>query len=101
MDFPTIQVTTQLPGANPDTVASLVTAPLDERDRVQPISIKRDRDAALEGEPGRDHLTRLVGERRVTLREDLAEHRVGTDLREIDVLGHRECALEILLGNGS
>ena len=28
VDFPTIQVTTQLPGANPDTVASLITAPL-------------------------------------------------------------------------
>jgi len=27
VDFPTIQVTTQLPGANPDTLASLVTAP--------------------------------------------------------------------------
>lgn len=25
VDFPTIQVTTQLPGANPDTIASLVT----------------------------------------------------------------------------
>ena len=25
VDFPTIQVTTQLPGANPDIVASLVT----------------------------------------------------------------------------
>ena len=29
VDFPTIQVTTQLPGANPDTMASLVTAPLE------------------------------------------------------------------------
>ncbi|MGI8527371.1 MAG: efflux RND transporter permease subunit, partial [Pseudolabrys sp.] len=29
VDFPTIQVTTQLPGANPDTIASLVTAPLE------------------------------------------------------------------------
>jgi len=29
VDFPTIQVTTQLPGANPDVVASLVTAPLE------------------------------------------------------------------------
>jgi multidrug efflux pump len=29
VDFPTIQVTTQLPGANPDTTASLVTAPLE------------------------------------------------------------------------
>ncbi len=29
VDFPTVQVTTQLPGANPDTVASLVTAPLE------------------------------------------------------------------------
>src|SRR6266478_6613219 len=27
VDFPSIQVTTQLPGANPDTTASLVTAP--------------------------------------------------------------------------
>src|SRR5262249_56977952 len=27
VDFPTIQVTTQLPGANPDTIAALVTAP--------------------------------------------------------------------------
>jgi multidrug efflux pump len=29
VDFPTIQVTTQLPGANPDVMASLVTAPLE------------------------------------------------------------------------
>src|SRR6188474_2842495 len=29
VDFPTIQVTTQLPGASPDIVASLVTAPLE------------------------------------------------------------------------
>jgi len=31
VDFPTIQVTTQLPGANPDTIASLVTAPLERQ----------------------------------------------------------------------
>ncbi len=31
VDFPTIQVTTQLPGASPDTVASLVTAPLERQ----------------------------------------------------------------------
>src|SRR5690349_12271060 len=31
VDFPTIQVTTQLPGANPDTVAALVTAPLERQ----------------------------------------------------------------------
>ncbi|MEJ2623745.1 MAG: efflux RND transporter permease subunit [Pseudolabrys sp.] len=31
VDFPTIQVTTQLPGANPSTVASLVTAPLERQ----------------------------------------------------------------------
>jgi multidrug efflux pump len=31
VDFPTIQVTTQLPGANPDTVASLITAPLERQ----------------------------------------------------------------------
>jgi multidrug efflux pump len=30
-DFPSIQVTTQLPGANPDTTASLVTAPLERQ----------------------------------------------------------------------
>jgi len=29
VDFPTIQVTTQLPGASPDTMAALVTAPLE------------------------------------------------------------------------
>ncbi len=29
VDFPTIRVTTQLPGADPDTMASLVTAPLE------------------------------------------------------------------------
>jgi multidrug efflux pump len=29
VDFPTIQVTTQLPGANPETTANLVTAPLE------------------------------------------------------------------------
>jgi multidrug efflux pump len=31
VDFPTIQVTTQLPGANPDTMAKLVTAPLERQ----------------------------------------------------------------------
>jgi multidrug efflux pump len=31
VDFPTILVTTQLPGANPDTVASIVTAPLERQ----------------------------------------------------------------------
>src|SRR5690606_20863629 len=31
VDFPTIQVTTQLPGASPDTVESLVTAPLERQ----------------------------------------------------------------------
>src|SRR3978361_840008 len=29
VDFPSIQVTTQLPGANPDTIAALVTSPLE------------------------------------------------------------------------
>src|SRR3954468_2902972 len=31
VDFPTNQVTTQLPGASPDTTASLVTAPLERQ----------------------------------------------------------------------
>ncbi|TDX66835.1 AcrB/AcrD/AcrF family protein [Methylosinus sp. sav-2] len=31
MDFPTIQVTTRLPGANPDTIAALVTASLERQ----------------------------------------------------------------------
>ena len=31
IDFPTIQVTTQLPGGNPDTIAQLVTAPLERQ----------------------------------------------------------------------
>jgi len=31
VDFPTIQVVTQLPGANPDTIAALVTAPLERQ----------------------------------------------------------------------
>ncbi len=31
VDFPTIEITTQLPGANPDTVASLITAPLERQ----------------------------------------------------------------------
>ena len=31
VDFPTIQITTQLPGASPDTVAALVTAPLERQ----------------------------------------------------------------------
>jgi multidrug efflux pump len=31
VDFPSIQVTTQLPGANPDTIAALVTAPLERQ----------------------------------------------------------------------
>jgi multidrug efflux pump len=31
VDFPTVQVTTQLPGASPDTIASLITAPLERQ----------------------------------------------------------------------
>jgi multidrug efflux pump len=31
VDFPSIQVTTQLPGANPDTMAALVTSPLERQ----------------------------------------------------------------------
>src|ERR1700682_3305072 len=31
VDFPTIQVTTQLPGASPDIMAALVTAPLERQ----------------------------------------------------------------------
>src|SRR4051812_31140173 len=31
VDFPTIQVTAQLPGASPDTMASTVAAPLERR----------------------------------------------------------------------
>jgi len=31
VDFPTIQVTTQLPGASPDTMAELITAPLERQ----------------------------------------------------------------------
>src|SRR6202158_4238904 len=31
VDFPTIQVTTQLPGGSPDIMASLVTAPLERQ----------------------------------------------------------------------
>ena len=31
VDFPTVQVTTQLPGANPDTMANLVAAPLERQ----------------------------------------------------------------------
>jgi multidrug efflux pump len=31
VDFPTIQVTTQLPGANPEVMAELVTAPLERQ----------------------------------------------------------------------
>src|SRR5215471_11722178 len=31
VDFPTVQVTTQLPGASPDVMASLVTAPLERQ----------------------------------------------------------------------
>src|SRR5467141_3997256 len=29
VDFPTVQVTTQLPGASPDTIEALITAPLE------------------------------------------------------------------------
>ena len=31
IDFPTVQVSTQLPGAGPDTMASLVTTPLEQQ----------------------------------------------------------------------
>ena len=38
VDFPTIQVTTQLPGASPDTVAALITAPLERTVRPDPVA---------------------------------------------------------------
>jgi multidrug efflux pump subunit AcrB len=41
VDFPTIQVTTQLPGASPDVMASLVTAPL-EQFRADPFAAADD-----------------------------------------------------------
>src|SRR5215468_5969612 len=31
VDFPTVQVSTQLPGASPDVIASLITAPLERQ----------------------------------------------------------------------
>jgi len=31
IDFPTVQVSTQLPGAGPDTMASLITTPLEQQ----------------------------------------------------------------------
>jgi multidrug efflux pump len=31
VDFPTMQITTRLPGANPDTIAAIVTAPLERQ----------------------------------------------------------------------
>ena len=31
VDFPTVQVTTQLPGASPETIESLITAPLERQ----------------------------------------------------------------------
>src|SRR5260370_40856524 len=31
VDFPTVQGTTQLPGASPDVIASLITAPLERQ----------------------------------------------------------------------
>ena len=31
VDFPTIQITTQMPGANPDTIAVIITAPLERQ----------------------------------------------------------------------
>jgi multidrug efflux pump len=31
VDFPTVQVTTRLPGASPDVAASLITAPLERQ----------------------------------------------------------------------
>src|SRR2546430_7858105 len=31
VDFPTVQVTTQLPGGSPDVLASLITAPLERQ----------------------------------------------------------------------
>src|SRR6266566_2684752 len=31
VDFPTVQVTTQLPGGSPDVIASLITAPLERQ----------------------------------------------------------------------
>src|SRR5258708_11697891 len=31
VDFPTLRITTQLPGASPDTVSSLITTPLEQQ----------------------------------------------------------------------
>src|ERR1700719_2161820 len=39
VDFPTVQVSTQLPGASPDVIASLITAPLERQlGQIPPLS---------------------------------------------------------------
>ena len=44
VDFPTIQVTTQLPGANPQTMSTLVTASLERAARPDPRALHDDLD---------------------------------------------------------
>ena len=39
VDFPTVQVTTQLPGASPDVIASLITAPLERQLGQIPVAV--------------------------------------------------------------
>jgi hypothetical protein len=69
VDFPTIQVTTQLPGASPDVMASLVTAPL-ERNFGQIPSLQLMTSSSS------------LGISQITLQLDLN--------REIDAVGWRE-----------
>src|SRR6185369_8640979 len=47
VDFPTVQVTTQLPGASPDVVASLITAPLERQ--LSQISLQFDLNRDIDG----------------------------------------------------
>ena len=52
VDFPTIQVTTQLPGANPDTIAALVTAPLERQFGADPGAADDDLVEFVRHQPG-------------------------------------------------
>ncbi len=53
VDFPTIQVTTQLPGANPETMANLVTAPLERQLGQIPALVSMTSTSSLRHQP--DH----------------------------------------------
>ena len=92
VDFPTVQVTTQLPGASPDVIASLITAPLERQLGQIPVAVVDDLDqfvrrqpdfAAVRSQPRhrRRHAGRAGGDQR-RRRHPAENPAVSADLRQ-------------------